>query len=85
MGLLPIADRNRIFIKDKNELMSDDPRFILAWTKLEERIIRINKKERTGKSRETMFMENYFKWQPPSNSKWRWRKNKHQKNDLKTD
>jgi hypothetical protein len=57
MDRLPIADRNRIFTKDKDELMSDDPRFISAWIKLVERIIQIKKREQTGKIRETVLME----------------------------
>jgi hypothetical protein len=86
MDQLPIADRNWLFTKDKDNLMTDDPRFITAWLKLAERIIQINKWDQTCNRRETgVLMENYFKWQPPSNTKRPCHTVKHQKNDLKPD
>jgi hypothetical protein len=41
---LDIQDRTKIFHKDKEELMAEDHRYIKAWLKLAERIIRVYKK-----------------------------------------
>jgi hypothetical protein len=61
MDQLPLADRNQIFSRDKKILMMEDPRFIAAWLKMAERIIRVNKKEQKFRRQESVLMENYFK------------------------
>jgi hypothetical protein len=85
MDQMTTADRNRIFIKDKDELMKDDPRFIAAWLKSAERILRVNKREQSNHRRESSLMENYFQWKSKTNGKQKQRKVSHQKNDLKPD
>jgi hypothetical protein len=83
MDQLKTEDRNRIFIKDKHELMKDNPQFIAAWLKLAERIIRVNKRDQANHRQESHL--NYFQWKPSTNATQKQRKVCHQKNDLKPD
>jgi hypothetical protein len=85
MDQLTTEDRNRIFIKNKDDLMKDNPRFIAAWLKLAERIIRVNKRDQANHRQESHLMENYFQWKPSTNATQKRRKVCHQKNDLKPD
>jgi hypothetical protein len=62
---LTILDRNRIFTKEKSELIIDDPRQIKTWIQMAERIIRVHKREVKRIHREKVMMEQYFKWHPP--------------------
>jgi hypothetical protein len=61
---LKINDREKIFMRDKNQLMMEEPRFIKAWIKIAERIIKVTKSEKNKQSRERTMMETYFQWQP---------------------
>jgi hypothetical protein len=61
---LPAEDRGKIFHKSLEEMLREDARYLKAWIKLCERIIRVYKKENTEKSREGRFMEIFFKWKP---------------------
>jgi hypothetical protein len=62
---LNILDRNKIFTKEKSELIIDEPRQIKTWIQMEERIIRVHKREVKRIHREKVMMEQYFKWHPP--------------------
>jgi hypothetical protein len=85
MDQLTADDRRKIFTKDKEELMKDHPRFIAAWLKLADRIIRVNEREQANHRQESHLMENYFQWKPPKKATQKRRKISHQKNDLKPD
>jgi hypothetical protein len=61
---LQAEDRGKIFYKSLEEMLGEDARYLKAWIKLCERIIRVYKKENTEKSREGRFMEKFFKWKP---------------------
>jgi hypothetical protein len=67
--------------------MKEDPRFIQAWLKIGERIIRVHKKEAAKPNKARRMMEQYVKWHPPSQShKPKPRQNpRHQKQDLQPD
>jgi hypothetical protein len=82
-----INDRKKIFYKEEEQIMKEDPRFIKAWLKLSERIIRTNKIEAKNIRRERVLMEQYFKWHPPTQRPKKRRKisGSHQKQDLKPD
>lgn len=61
---LRVVDREKIFHKPQEELLREDARYIKAWIKLCERIIRAYKKETEETTSKGRFMENYFKWKP---------------------
>jgi hypothetical protein len=79
----PIADWTKLFYKEKDDLMMEDPRYIAAWLKLSERIINVNKKEQARQKRERTLMENYFKWHPPTHPKRKTSRKKLNKHDTK--
>jgi hypothetical protein len=62
---LNILDRNKVFTKEKSELIKDDPRQIKTWIQMAERIIRVHKREVKRIHRKKTMMEQYFKWHPP--------------------
>jgi hypothetical protein len=84
---LRAEDRAKIFFKTRDELLQEDARYVRAWIKLCERIIRVHKKETTGKSREGQFMENFFQWkQIPEPTRVKKKAHTpHQKQDLRPD
>jgi hypothetical protein len=82
-----MEDRAKIFYKPREALLCEDARYIKAWIKLCERIIRVYKRESTEKSREGRFMETFFKWKPsmgPTRNNNQKQK-QHQKQDLRPD
>jgi hypothetical protein len=84
---LTVTDRQKLFQKEKEELVSKDPRYINAWLKLAARIIRASKRE-TSKLmyREQTFMEKFFNWNPVHRPRTRKKtKRKSVKEDLKPD
>jgi hypothetical protein len=84
---LQAEDRGKIFYKSLEAMLCEDARYLKAWIKLCERIIRVYKKENKGKSREGQFMETFFKWKP-STETTRNKPKKHtpnQKQDLRPD
>jgi hypothetical protein len=85
---LPIQDRSKIFYKSKEEILQEDPRYITAWLRLSERIIRIHRKDRNKTTKERTMMEQYFKWHPLEHSRKKGKhmaRQRHSKNDLKPD
>jgi hypothetical protein len=54
--VLNIDDRNKIFTKEYNAMMQEDPRFITAWLRLAEWIIRALRKENKLKIRARKMM-----------------------------
>jgi hypothetical protein len=85
---LPIQDWSKIFYKSKEELLQEDPRYITAWLRLSERIIRIHRKDRNKTTKERTMMEQYFKWHPLEHSRKKGKhmaRQRHSKNDLKPD
>jgi ribonuclease HI len=84
---LQISDREKIFTRDKNQLMKEEPRFIKAWIKIAEGIIKIAKNEKNKQSQERNMMETYFQWQPhnPTPRKKRRRSGHRHKQDLRPD
>jgi hypothetical protein len=58
-------DRARIFAKEEEELLREDPTTIKNWLKIAEKMIRITKREAKASAREKNMMEQYFKWHPP--------------------
>jgi hypothetical protein len=84
---LTVTDKQKLFQKEKEELLSQDTRYITAWLKLAGRIIRASKRE-TSKLmyREQTFMEKHFNWIPAKRPRTRKKpKGKHLKEDLKPD
>jgi hypothetical protein len=84
---LTVTDRQKLFQKEKEELISEDPRYINAWLKLAARIIRASKRE-TSKLmyREQTLMEKFFNWNPVNRPRTRKKtKRKSFKEDLKPD
>jgi hypothetical protein len=65
---LNILDRNKLFTKEKSELIKDDPRQIKTWIQMAERIVKVHKWEVKRIHREKAMMEQYFKWHPPNNN-----------------
>jgi recombinational DNA repair protein (RecF pathway) len=65
--------------------MQEDARYIKAWLRLSERIIKTNRLESKKNRKEKALMEQYFKWHPPTQGPKKRRKLSHQKQDLKPD
>jgi hypothetical protein len=82
---LSAEDRDKLFYMDKKAILKEDPRKILPWLNLTERIIKVNKKEQARNTRERTLMEQYFKWHPPTQVKKRTSREKRNKYDLKPD
>lgn len=85
---LQLSDRNKIFYKTQEEMLLEDPREIQTWLRLSERIIRVHRKEIKQRTKESIMMEQYVKWNPPTRRKARTKPRKttpHQKQDLKPD
>jgi hypothetical protein len=85
---LMLQDRSKIFYKSKEELLQEDPRYITAWLRISERIIRIHRKEKKKTTKERTMMEQYFKWHPPERSGKKVKptaRQRYSKNDLKPD
>jgi ribosomal protein L14E/L6E/L27E len=78
-------DRQKIFRKQQDELMEEDPRTIKTWVKLAERIIRTSKKEQRRQTGQREMMEQYFKWHPPEKGRHRKHSKQRHKQDLKPD
>jgi hypothetical protein len=62
-------DRDKIFYMEEQDLIRENHRFIQSWIRLAERLIRTVKKQNQNKSNTRRLMENYVKWQPPTNKK----------------
>jgi hypothetical protein len=62
---LRLQDRIKIFTKEQDELLQEDPVSIKNWLKIAEKAICISKHEARAAQREKTMMEQYFKWHPP--------------------
>jgi hypothetical protein len=83
---LKLPDRQLLFHLTENELTAEDPRYIKAWLKNADRIIRVSKQEECRQTHEKTMMENYFKWRPSSKLPRKKRKRiQHLKQDLRPD
>jgi hypothetical protein len=66
--------------------MTEDPRYIKAWLKNADRIIRVSKQEACRQTRVKMLMETFFHWQPSSKPSRKKSKHiQHLKQDLHPD
>jgi hypothetical protein len=81
---LVVNDQQKLYQKDEETLMKEEPHYIKSWLKIAHRIIRTSKKEASKQYREKNLMEQYFQWQPPRKKKRQkpHRKVPHQKQDL---
>jgi uncharacterized protein (UPF0335 family) len=80
-------DREKIFYKTKEELLREGTRYVRAWIKLCERIIRVHKKEAKERPRESRILELFIQWKPrqnPTRTKTK-KQTPHQKQDLHPD
>jgi hypothetical protein len=68
---LDINDREKIFYKDAEDMLSEDNRYIRAWLKLAQRTFSAAKRERAKPSNERKLMETFFAWKPPERSRQR--------------
>jgi hypothetical protein len=82
---LQYNDRNKLFTRDKEVLMTEDPRHIKAWLRLSERIIRVSKREENTQRFAKTMMEQYFTWKPATKLKQKQIRDQHWKHDLKPD
>jgi hypothetical protein len=84
---LTVTDKQKLFQKEKEELLTEDTRYINAWLKLAGRIIRASKRETIKLMyREQTFMEKFFNWIPAKRPRTRKKpKGRHFKEDLKPD
>jgi hypothetical protein len=84
---MPFDDQRRIYQKSKEELMSEELPKIQTWVRMAERIIRTNKKEAQRNHGQRKRFEQYFKWNPPDQSRRSTASEdkQHRKNDLKPD
>jgi hypothetical protein len=84
---LTVTDKQKLFQKEKEELLTEDTRYINAWLKLAGRIIRASKRETIKLMyREQTFMEKFFNWIPAKRPRTRKKpKGQHFKEDLKPD
>jgi hypothetical protein len=64
---LDASDRERIFFKDLESMLSEDTRYIKAWSKVANRIFTAAKKDRELLQHERKLMETYFAWKPRIN------------------
>jgi hypothetical protein len=78
-------DQQKLFLKDKETLMLEEPRYINAWLKLARRIIRASKKESSKMYREQILMERFFSWNPINKTRKRKLRGRNHKEDLKPD
>jgi hypothetical protein len=76
------SDKQKLFHREQESLLVEDPRFIKAWLKLADRIIRVSKQESKRQYKERTFMENFFKWGPSSKPSQKRKNAPHQKQDL---
>jgi ribonuclease HI len=58
-------DRNKIFTKEKAELLQEQPNVIKNWIRMAENLIRIHRRENKQANNRNQMMEQYFKWHPP--------------------
>jgi hypothetical protein len=63
--MLRFQDRERLFTKNEEELLREDPTTVKNWLKIAEKMIRITRRETKARTREKNMMEQYFKWHPP--------------------
>lgn len=86
-GTLQLSDQLRLYQKEQEEMMLEDPFTIKAWVRTVERIIRTNKREATGNQQQKRMMDQYFKWHPPEKVTSRKPKSRtqHHKQDLRPD
>jgi hypothetical protein len=85
--ILKQKDREKIFYKTKEEMLQADTRYVRAWIKLCERIIRAHKKEENDRPRESRLLESFVQWKPkpkPKRAKIK-KQTPHQKQDLRPD
>jgi hypothetical protein len=73
---LQFRDREKVFTKEKDELLREDTMTIKNWLRLAEKMIRISKREEKTARRTKAMMEQYFKWHPPD------RKRSHTRNSM---
>jgi hypothetical protein len=66
---LTLADRERIFYTDANQLLQEDQRLIKAWIQVAERIIKTAKKENKKSNNSRRILESFVQWKPRSNKK----------------
>jgi hypothetical protein len=64
MDKLDTSDREKIFYKDREQMLQEDTRYIKAWLKLAQRAFSVAKKEQAAPSNSRKLMETYFAWQP---------------------
>jgi hypothetical protein len=84
---LTITGRNKVFTREQDEIMRENPQHIKAWIKFAERVLRLNKKENQGQTKQRNLMDKYFKWHPHEQGKKQTQKTKKQrhKQDLRPD
>lgn len=82
---LTVMDQQKLFLKDKETLMLEEPRYINAWLKLAGRIIRASKKESSKMYREQILMDRFFSWNPINKTRKRKLRGRNHKEDLKPD
>jgi hypothetical protein len=64
MDKLDIGDRDKIFYKDREQMLQEDTRYIKAWLKLAQRAFSTAKKEQAAQGNSRKLMETYFAWKP---------------------
>jgi hypothetical protein len=62
---LRLQDQERLFAKEEEDLLQEDPTTVKNWLTIAEKMIRITKRETKARTREKNMMEQYFKWHPP--------------------
>jgi ribonuclease HI len=66
MTLLDQTDREKVFYKEEDTLLSEDTRYIKAWLRIVQRVFAVTRKERQKPKNEQRMMEQYFSWRPPA-------------------
>jgi lipopolysaccharide export system protein LptC len=66
MDTLEHSDKEKIFYKDEETMLSEDTRYITAWLKIAHRAFAVARKEQNKPRNEQRMMEQYFAWKPPS-------------------
>jgi hypothetical protein len=62
--MLPFKDRHQWFSMEIADMLKQDVKFMEAWVKITERVIRIAKREQKTKSKSRLFMEKFLQINP---------------------
>jgi ribonuclease HI len=66
---MTVADRERIFYTEAEQLLQEDKRLIKAWLRIAERIIKTVKKENERPNNSRKLLETYLQWKPRTRKK----------------